>query len=206
MKFGITSMRHPVQPNAACVSARRYRDTAVSPSDFSIENLVMAWNDGSCPTMVMSVPCSVVSTLMSGRVRREHLARDPRARGVRDGVVHVQQVELVRQHHLVHPHGEREVVRRILEQRIAADVHLVEVDPRQERREPERLLVRDEVDLVAALRERDPQLGRDGARAAIGRVAGDPDLHASHVFHQERARASQSGTRGSRRVTSRPAS
>ncbi len=27
----------------------------------------MAWNDGSCPTIVMSVPWSVVSTLMSGR-------------------------------------------------------------------------------------------------------------------------------------------
>ena len=26
----------------------------------SIENFVIAWNDGSCPTIVMSVPCSVV--------------------------------------------------------------------------------------------------------------------------------------------------
>ena len=60
-------MRHPVQPNALSVSSCRNRDTAVRPSDFSMENLVMAWNDGSWPTIVMSVPCSVVSTLMSGR-------------------------------------------------------------------------------------------------------------------------------------------
>ena len=65
----------------------------------------------------------------------------------------------------MHAHGEREVVRRILEQRIAADVHFVEVDARQERRQPERLLVGDEVDLVAAPRERDPELGRDARRS-----------------------------------------
>ena len=70
MKFGITSMRQLMQPNAARVSVRRNCETAVSPSDFSIENLVIAWNDGSCPTMVMSVPWSVVSTLMSGRELR----------------------------------------------------------------------------------------------------------------------------------------
>ena len=84
--------------------------------------------------------------------RGKHLACDPRARGVRDCVVHVQQIELVGEHHLVHAHGECEIVWRVLEQRIAADVHLVEVDPRQERRQPEGLLVGDEVDLMAAPR------------------------------------------------------
>jgi hypothetical protein len=29
--------------------------------------LVIAWKDGSCPTIVMSVPWSVVRILMSGR-------------------------------------------------------------------------------------------------------------------------------------------
>ena len=85
----------------------------------------------------------------------------------------------MREHHLVHAHGEREIVRRILEQRIAADVHFVEVDARQERRQPEGLLVGDEVDLVPALRERDAELRRDRAGAAVRGIAGDADLHAT---------------------------
>ena len=42
--------------------------------------------------------------------------------------MHVKQVEAVRVHDFVHAHGERQVVRRILEQRVPADVHFVEVD------------------------------------------------------------------------------
>src|SRR5690606_35974958 len=76
-----------------------------------------------------------------------------------------------------HSHGQREIVGRILEERILADVDLVEVDPREERREAEGLLVRDEVHFVPALGERDPELGGDGPRAAVRGVAGDPDLH-----------------------------
>ncbi len=69
--------------------------------------------------------------------------------------MHVQQVQSVRPHHFVHSHGEREIVRRILEQRIPADINLVEIDARKERGEPEWLLVGDEVDLVAAPGQRD---------------------------------------------------
>jgi hypothetical protein len=108
----------------------------------------------------------------------QHLARDPRAGGVRQRVMAVQHIQAMRAHHLVHAHREREIVGRVLEQRVPADVDLVEEDARQEVRQPEGLLVRDEVDLVAARRERDPELGGDGAGAAVGRVAGDTDLHA----------------------------
>jgi hypothetical protein len=37
----------------------------VTACDFSIENFVMEKNDRSCPTMVMSVPCNVVTTFTS---------------------------------------------------------------------------------------------------------------------------------------------
>jgi hypothetical protein len=67
MKFGITSIRQAVHPKAFQVSTCRYRETAVRPSDFSIENLVIVWYDGSWPTIVMSVPCSVVRIGRSGR-------------------------------------------------------------------------------------------------------------------------------------------
>ena len=47
--------------SAAIVSARRLFDTAVTPSDCSIENAITRAYDGSLPTSVMSVPCKVVS-------------------------------------------------------------------------------------------------------------------------------------------------
>ena len=157
--------------------------------------------------MVMSVPCSVVTTLMSSPRLPQHLLRDPGAGRVRNRVMAVQQVEPVGQRDLVHPHGEREVVGRILEQRISADVDFVEIDARQKRREAERLLIRDEVNLVATPGERDPELGRDGARSAVRRIAGDADLHAraaasDSASPNHRATAPcQSAAVGSRRVT-----
>ena len=90
----------------------------------------------------------------------------------------MQDVELVIAHHFVHPHGERQIVWRILEERIASDVHLVKPDPRQEARQAERLLIGDEVHFVATRGERDAKFSRDGARSTVGRIAGDPDLHA----------------------------
>ena len=91
----------------------------------------------------------------------------------------VQQIELVLDRDLVHAHGEREVVRRVLEERILSDVDFMEVDARREERQAERLRIRDEMHFVSELRERDPELGRDGPRSAVGRIAGDPDLHAA---------------------------
>ena len=44
MKLVMTSMREPAHPNAVCVSVRRYWDTAVKPSDFSMENFVIDKN------------------------------------------------------------------------------------------------------------------------------------------------------------------
>ena len=65
MKLGMTSTTQSVQPNARYVSSRRYDETAVTASDCSIETLVIVKYDGSCPTSVMSVPCSVVTTFRS---------------------------------------------------------------------------------------------------------------------------------------------
>jgi hypothetical protein len=47
-------------PSVLMVSAFRLCDTAVTPCDCSIENATTSWYDGSLPTSVMSVPCSVV--------------------------------------------------------------------------------------------------------------------------------------------------
>jgi len=104
-------------------------------------------------------------------------------------------------HDLVHPDGEREVVRRVLEQWVSTDVHFVEVDTREKLREPKRLLVRDEMDLVATRRERDTKLGRDGAGATVGRIAGNANLHVLPLpAHQSFTSSAADGSLGSMRV------
>src|ERR1700681_1295829 len=60
----------------------------------------------------------------------------------------------------------------------------MEEDARQEGRQPERLLVGDEVDLVPALREGDAELRGHCARAAVCGIARDPDLHSPAPCHQ----------------------
>ena len=52
------------------MSAFRLWDTAVTPCDRSIENATTRAYDGSLPTRVMSVPCSVV-TVRGARRRPE---------------------------------------------------------------------------------------------------------------------------------------
>ena len=142
----------------------------------------------------------------------QHLARYPGTGRMRDGVVTMQDIELMIAHDLVHAHGECEVIRRILEQRIASDIHLVKPDPRQKTRQAKRLLVRDEVYLVTASGERNTEFSRHGARATVRWVAGDTDLHTVLVCivksamdsawsHHASARSSASGAPGSIRVT-----
>ena len=55
---------YPFYPHdgAAYVDCLRLSDTAVTRSDCSIENATISENDGSLPTSVISVPCSVVTT------------------------------------------------------------------------------------------------------------------------------------------------
>src|SRR5881409_1785043 len=123
-------------------------------------------------------------------LRLEHLLGEPGRRGMRDGVMHVHQLELLAQRDLVLLDGQRERVGRVLEQRIVGGHDLVEGDALGEPApQPERAGVRDEMDLVAAPRELEPQLGGDGSGAAVGRIAGDANSHeTSDVRHQTSAR------------------
>ena len=107
----------------------------------------------------------------------------------------------------MHANRKREIVGRILEQRIPADVYLVEVDARKKRRQPKRLLVGDEMDLVATTGERDAKLRRNGAGAAVRRIASDTNLHADLLAEgfiptlHSAAMSCQSPASGLRRVT-----
>ena len=61
----------------------------------------------------------------------------------------------MRPYDLVHPHCQREIVRREFEQRVSADVDFVKEKLGKERRQPEWLSVCDEMDFVATIRQRD---------------------------------------------------
>src|SRR5450756_3117314 len=123
----------------------------------------------------------------------QHLARDPGARSVRDRVVTVQQLEPVALDDFVHAHRESEIVRRKLEERITADIYFVEKNARQERWKPEWLAIRDEVDFVSALRQRDAELGRYCAGPSVRLVTGDAYVHSALSHHSRTtARASES--------------
>ena len=68
----------------------------------------------------------------------------------------------MRPYYFMHAHSECEIVRRKLEQRIAPDVDLVKIDSRQKARQPEWLLLGDEMDLVPPRGERNAELRRHG--------------------------------------------
>ncbi len=137
--------------------------------------------DGSAPTSVMSVPCSVVTYGSLRRVARvvaaQHLARQHRADRMRNGVMHVQQVELVDLGDLGHARRQRQVVRRILEQRITRDLDLVIVNVGLRFGQADGLRIGDEVDLVAALRQLQSELGGDHTAAAVSGITGYADSH-----------------------------
>jgi sensor histidine kinase regulating citrate/malate metabolism len=72
----------------------------------------------------------------------------------------MQEIEAVCLYDLVHSDSKSEVVRRELEKRIPPDVDFMEVDVRKKRRQPERLAICNEVNLVAARSESDAELCR----------------------------------------------
>jgi len=78
-------------------------------------------------------------------------------------IVAMKNLKAVRHYRFVHSHCECKIVRRILEQRVSPDIDFMEVDVRKEFRQPERLPVCNEVDLVTARRESNPKLGGDCA-------------------------------------------
>ena len=91
--------------------------------------------------------------------------------------MHVQQVEVVQFGDFGHAGRERQVVGRIVKQRIARHLDFVEMNVGLGFRQPDGLRVRDEVNVVAALRQFQAQLGGHHSAAAVGRITRDPDLH-----------------------------
>ncbi len=107
-----------------------------------------------------------------------HLLGEQRGNGVRNRVMHMQQIEPLALGHFRHARGESQRVRRIVEQRVVRNFDFVIVDAGRIGVEPDRIGIADEVNFVPALRQFETQLGRDDSTTAIGGVAGDADAHA----------------------------
>ena len=107
----------------------------------------------------------------------QHLPGQQSAHRVRNGVVHVQQIELVIFSHLRHACGQREIIRRVFEEGVIGDRHLVIENAFFPPGEPKRLRIRNEVHLVAASRELNTQFGRNHPTAAISRITRNADFH-----------------------------
>ena len=116
--------------------ALRLSETAVTPCDCSIENATTRLYDGSLPTSVMSVPCSVVTVrdARAAGLGAQNLIGEIRRRRVRHGVVRVHDVELLLARDADDGVGERQQVLRLAEQRIRRRVHALERQSRAARR------------------------------------------------------------------------
>src|SRR6516162_9082526 len=101
-------------------------------------------------------------------------------------IMYVQQVEIVDFRHLGHAGGQRQVVRRVLEKRVTRDFHLVIMDVGLWIGEPNRLRVRDEMDLMAAPRQFEAEFGRDHAAATVGWITGNADFHRAPALNWDR--------------------
>ena len=95
--------------------------------------------------------------------------------------MHVQQIEFIPLRDFRHPRGERQAVRRVMKQRILRDFDFVIVNARNSGIEPDRVRIRDEVHLVAAIGQFQTQFCGDDAAAAVRRIAGDSDPHGVSV-------------------------
>ena len=120
---------------------------------------------------MISVPCRVV-TKGSLRLRwagGQHLPRQQRAYRMRNRVVHVQQVEIVKLGHFGHARGQGQIVGRIVEQRVARNLDFVIMNMGLRFGQADGLRVRDEMNLVSALSQLQAQFGGHHAAAAVGR-------------------------------------
>ena len=120
---------------------------------------------------------------------REHGAGEDGRGGVRNRVVHVEQVQPVIPAHLGHAHREGQGVVGELEHVVVVDGDRMEVQSRPVRGQAEWPLVADEMHLVSPVRQLHAQRGGQGAASSHRGKAADADAQgvaASHVSRDAR--------------------
>ena len=110
------------------------------------------------------------------RRRADHLGREKSGGGVRNGVVHMKDIKRFGPADFSHPNGQRQGVIRAGKDRGAAYRYLVKMDPRLGKIEPDRPVMTEEVNLVAAIGQLHSKSGGENAAAADQRKTDDPNL------------------------------
>ena len=90
--------------------------------------------------------------------------------------VNVEQIEIVDLGNFGHARSQRQIVRRIVEERVTRDFDFVVMDVRFGATQANRLRVGNEMDFVTALGQFKAEFSGDDAAAAIRRIAGNPDF------------------------------
>src|SRR5229473_1441943 len=92
-------------------------------------------------------------------------------------IVHVQQVKIVNLRHFRHARGQRQVVGRILEERILRYLNFMIVNMWVGRAQANGLRVSDEMHIMSALRQFHAQFGGHHSAPTVGGITCDSDLH-----------------------------
>ena len=108
---------------------------------------------------------------------RKHLAGQQRADRMRNGVMHVQDVEVIDLRHLRHARGQRQIVRRIFEQRILRNRNFMKQDVRMIAIQPDGLLVGNKMHLMSPGSKFNAQLRPDHPAASAGRIISNANFH-----------------------------
>ena len=107
----------------------------------------------------------------------DRLAREDRANRMRDGVMHMQQIEILVFSYGRHLRRQRQRVRLMLEQRIRHHLDFMKTHALIQFSQPRRQSRGDEMHGVPALGKFFPELRAHNAAATIGRIDCDADIH-----------------------------
>src|SRR5271169_6185492 len=98
---------------------------------------------------------------------------------MRNRIVHMQQIEFVKLRNLSHARRQRQIVWRIFKQRITRDLDLMIVSVGFRSGQANGLRIGNEMNLMAAASQFQSQFGGHNSAAAVGRITGDANLHAT---------------------------
>src|SRR5579872_6422953 len=96
---------------------------------------------------------------------------------MRDCIVHVQDIQVIDFRHFRHARGQRQIIRRILKQRILRHGNFMEEDAWLLSIEADWLLVSDEMHFMATLRQLNPEFRAHNSAAAVRGITSNADFH-----------------------------
>jgi len=96
---------------------------------------------------------------------------------MRDGIMHVQQIDIIIHDHIYHGAGQRSFIRRVIEQRVSRYAHFMIKNIGMKLTQPHRLLVGNEMNLVSFVGQRFSQFCSQYTAAAKSRITDNSYAH-----------------------------